>query len=91
VGDVPLPGCGLYCGPAGAVACTGDGEFIALKLLAREVYGWLEQQMPPTDAVRNALALFEDGVDIGLIVSTSSGYAADANAGMPWSYLTDSR
>ena len=91
VGDVPLPGCGLYCGPAGAVACTGDGEFIALKILAREVYGWLEQQMPPADAVRNALALFEDGVDIGLIVSTSSGYAADATAGMPWSYLTESR
>ena len=39
VGDVPLPGCGLFCGPSGAVACTGDGEFIALKILAKEVYG----------------------------------------------------
>ncbi len=45
VGDVPLPGCGLFCGPVGAVACTGDGEFIALKILAKEVYGWLEKNM----------------------------------------------
>ncbi|WLE97009.1 MAG: isoaspartyl peptidase/L-asparaginase [Candidatus Electrothrix communis] len=36
VGDVPLPGCGLFSGPAGAVACTGDGEHIALKLLAKK-------------------------------------------------------
>lgn len=90
VGDVPLPGCGTYCGPAGAVACTGDGEFIALKILAREVYGWLEQQMPVDDAVRKALTLFEDSVDIGLIVLTSTAYAADARNGMPWSSLTES-
>ena len=89
VGDVPLPGCGAYCGPVGAVACTGDGEFIALKILAREVYGWLEQQMPPKDAVQKALTLFEDGVDIGLIVLTSTACAADARNGMPWSCLTE--
>jgi len=91
VGDVPLPGCGLYCGPAGAVACTGDGEFIALKILAREVYGWLEQQMPPGDAVQKALTLLEDDVDIGLIVSTRSECAADSRNGMPWSCLTTDR
>ncbi|MDH3673642.1 MAG: isoaspartyl peptidase/L-asparaginase, partial [Gammaproteobacteria bacterium] len=90
VGDVPLPGCGLYCGPAGAVACTGDGEFIALKILAREVYGWLEKNVPPRDAVQRALSLFDDGVDIGLIVATSTAFAADARDGMPWSYLADS-
>jgi isoaspartyl peptidase/L-asparaginase-like protein (Ntn-hydrolase superfamily) len=28
VGDVPVYGCGLYAGPAGAVACTGEGEEI---------------------------------------------------------------
>lgn len=91
VGDVPLPGCGLYCGSAGTVACTGDGEFIALKILAKEVYGWLEHQMPPDDAVQKALTLFDDGVDIGLIVSTRSDFAAGARNGMPWSYLTDAR
>ena len=91
VGDVPLPGCGLYCGPAGAVACTGDGEFIALKILAREVYGWLEQKMSPGDAVQKALTLFADDVDIGLIVATGSECAADARSEMPWSCLTTAR
>jgi beta-aspartyl-peptidase (threonine type) len=83
VGDVPLPGCGVYCGSAGAVACTGDGEFIALKILAREVYGWLEHQMPPDEAVQKALMLFDDGVDIGLIIATSSDCAAAARRGSP--------
>jgi beta-aspartyl-peptidase (threonine type) len=89
VGDVPLPGCGLHCGPAGAVACTGDGEFIALEMLAREVYGWLEQKLPPDQAVKKALTLFAEGVDIGLIVTTGSDYAATCRMGMPWSYLTE--
>ena len=88
VGDVPLPGCGLHCGPAGAVACTGDGEFIALRILAREVYGWLEQKQPPDQAVKRALTLFAEGVDVGLIVTTSSAYAAACSDGMPWSYVT---
>jgi beta-aspartyl-peptidase (threonine type) len=88
VGDVPLPGCGLHCGPAGAVACTGDGEFIALRILAREVYGWLEQKQPPEQAVKRALTLFAEGVDVGLIVTTSSAYAAACSDGMPWSYVT---
>ena len=87
VGDVPLPGCGLHCGPAGAVACTGDGEFIALRMLAREVYGWLEQKQPPELAVERALTLFAAGVDVGLIVTTRSAYAAGCRDGMPWSYV----
>jgi hypothetical protein len=66
-------------------------EFIALRILAREVYGWLEQQMSPGDAVQKALTLFEDGVDIGLLVLTRSDYAADARKGMPWSYLIEAR
>lgn len=31
------------CDTVGAVACTGDGEYIALKIMAKEVYGWLEK------------------------------------------------
>jgi beta-aspartyl-peptidase (threonine type) len=88
VGDVPLPGCGLHCGPAGAVACTGDGEFIALRMLAREVYGWLEQNQSPEQAVKRALTLFAEDIDVGLIVTTDSAYAADCNDGMPWSFVT---
>ncbi len=89
VGDVPFPGCGLFCGPIGAVACTGDGEFIAVKVLAREVYGWLEQGMSPGDVVQKALTLFDDAVDIGLIVLTKNEFASSARNGMAWSHLTE--
>ncbi len=88
VGDVPLPGCGLHCGPLGTIACTGDGEFIALKILAREAYGWLEQGMSPQDIVKKALKLFDNSVDIGLIVLTKNGFASSSRNGMAWSQLT---
>lgn len=89
VGDVPLPGCGLFCGPVGAVACTGDGEFIALKILAREVYGWLEQGMSPSEAAQKAVTLFDDSIDIGLIILTKSEFASSARNGMAWSHITE--
>jgi beta-aspartyl-peptidase (threonine type) len=90
VGDVPLPGCGLYCGLAGAVACTGDGEFIALKILAKEVYSWLEKNMSPKEAANKALSLFDDSVDIGLIILTKNEFAANSKNGMAWSHLIES-
>jgi len=89
VGDVPLPGCGLFCGPVGAVACTGDGEFIALKMLAREVYGWLENNMNPNEAAEKAIALFDDSVDVGLIILTKNGFASNSRNRMAWSHLTE--
>lgn len=90
VGDVPLPGCGLFSGPAGAVACTGDGEFIALKLLAKEVYGWLEGKMNPSEAAEKAMTLFDNSVDVGLIILTHKEYASLARNGMAWSHLLES-
>lgn len=88
VGDVPLPGCGLFCGPLGAVACTGDGEYIALKLLAREVYSWLDDLSPSAAAIK-AINLFDESVDIGLIILNKNGFAAHARNGMAWSQQTE--
>ncbi|MCI5146790.1 MAG: L-asparaginase, partial [Candidatus Electrothrix sp. AR3] len=85
------PGCGLFCGPEGAVACTGDGEFIALKILAREIYGWLQEKMSADEAVEKALTLFDDSVDIGLIIVTQNDFAANARNGMAWSHRTEMR
>ena len=82
VSDVPMPGCGLFCGPLGAVACTGDGEYIARKVLAKQVYDWIEQKMTPDMAVEKAIALFEDSIDIGLIVLTKDGFSSNARRGM---------
>lgn len=89
VGDVPLPGCGLFCGPVGAVACTGDGEFIALKLLAKEVYGWLEGKMHPSEAAKKAMTLFDDSVDLGLIILTQNEFASLARNEMAWAHLLE--
>ncbi len=89
VGDVPLPGCGLYCGPLGVIACTGDGEFIALRMLAREIYSWLEQKISPTEATKNAMSLFDDSVDIGVIILTKNEFSSNARHGMAWSQLTE--
>ncbi len=90
VGDVPLPGCGLYCGDAGAVACTGDGEFIALKILAYEVFGWLkEKNMSADEAFKKALLLFDDSVDVGLIVVTAKDSSAGSKNGMAWAHLEE--
>jgi isoaspartyl peptidase/L-asparaginase-like protein (Ntn-hydrolase superfamily) len=89
VGDVPLPGCGLFCGPAGAVACTGDGEFIARKILAREVYGWLEAKVRATEAAQKALIVFDDSVDLGIVVLTRTEFASNARNAMAWSNVTE--
>ena len=89
VGDVPLPGCGLFCGASGAVACTGDGEFIALKLLANKVYTWLESSMGPDEAAQKAITLFDRYVDIGIIILTRNGFASNARNGMAWSHITE--
>ncbi len=91
VGDVPLPGCGLFCGPSGAVACTGDGEFIALKGLAKEVYGWLESKISPEKAAQKAMALFDESVDIGLIILTQTQFALNSRNGMACSHLLEIR
>lgn len=88
VGDVPLPGCGLYCGSLGAVACTGDGEFIALRLLAKEIYSWLIQNVSPAKAATKALGLFDSFVDIGVIILTKDEFASNSRHGMAWSKLT---
>ena len=73
----------------GAVACTGDGEFIALKFLAKEVYSMLERNISPTEAAQRAMTLFDESVDIGLIILTKNEFASIARNGMAWSSLTE--
>jgi L-asparaginase / beta-aspartyl-peptidase len=84
VGDVPLPGCGLYVGEHGAVAATGDGEYIARALLAYRAYGELERGRTPAQVVEWALGLLAVTVDVGLIVLDRSGFAGGARHGMAW-------
>ncbi len=84
VGDVPMPGCGLYAGEHGAVAATGDGEDIARSLLAYRAYLELERGRSVEQVVAWSLALLADSVDVGLIVVARSGFAGGARHGMAW-------
>jgi isoaspartyl peptidase/L-asparaginase-like protein (Ntn-hydrolase superfamily) len=84
VGDVPVYGCGLYAGPAGAVACTGDGEQIIKRFLAHSVYERLEQGVPAKQAVAQAVAMFPQRWDVGIIAVDRTGWGVAANRPMAW-------
>ena len=84
VGDVPLPGCGVYVGEHGAVAATGDGEYIARALLAYRAYCELEGGRTPGQVVEWALDLLAVKVDVGLIVISRGGFAGGSRHGMAW-------
>lgn len=84
VGDVPLPGCGLYAGEYGAIAATGDGEYIAKSMLAYRAYTQLEAGKSPEQVVAWSLNQLENNVDIGIIVINHTSFAGGARHGMAW-------
>jgi L-asparaginase/beta-aspartyl-peptidase (threonine type) len=79
VGDVPVHGAGIHAGPVGAVACTGQGEEIIRRLVARSVYEDLERGLAPQAAVEKALSDFPPDVDLGVIAVGRSGEGGGAN------------
>lgn len=84
VGDVPLPGCGLFAGAHGAIAATGDGEYIARSMLAYRAYMQIEAGKSPEHVVAWALDQLEHKVDVGIIVINKTGFAGGARHGMAW-------
>lgn len=84
VGDVPIQGAGLYVGPEGAVACTGNGEDIVRRLVARKVYEAIEAGATPRDAVDFAVAGFPRTVPIGIVALDRHQAYAAANQPMAW-------
>jgi isoaspartyl peptidase/L-asparaginase-like protein (Ntn-hydrolase superfamily) len=67
VGDVPMYGAGIYAGPKGAVACTGNGEDIVKHLVAKAAYDRLAMDLPAQEAVDQTLASFPERIDLGLV------------------------
>jgi beta-aspartyl-peptidase (threonine type) len=88
VGDSPLIGCGLFAGPAGAVAATGVGEEIARRVLSKAVYDELARGAGCEDAARRAVEAFDPAVDVGLLVTSGEGLAIVANRDMACATLT---
>jgi beta-aspartyl-peptidase (threonine type) len=85
VGDVPLIGCGLFAGDHGAVAATGHGEAIAMKLTAFRAYQMLENGENCDDVLKEVISWFDVSEDIGLLVVTQNDSAAGSNRSMAWS------
>lgn len=88
VGDSPIIGSGFYAGPHGAVAASGIGEHIIRHLLARTVYGWIEDGMALDAALKRGLDLFDKEVDVGLIAVSRTEAGALCYHGMPQSKMT---
>jgi isoaspartyl peptidase/L-asparaginase-like protein (Ntn-hydrolase superfamily) len=82
VGDSPLMGAGVFAGPHGAVAATGVGEEIVRRFLAKTVYDWLAEDVPPARAAQRAIAMFPEVIDAGLLVVGKSGQAVASNRNM---------
>ena len=83
VGDTPMVGSGFFAGPLGAIAATGVGEHIVRQMLARTVYGWLEQGMPLQQALQRGIDLIDKDVVTGLIGVTKTEAASCSNTHMP--------
>jgi L-asparaginase/beta-aspartyl-peptidase (threonine type) len=84
VGDVPIYGAGLYAGPAGAVACTGEGEQIIRGAVARTVYERMAHGVAAQQAVAAAVAEFPAQWDLGVIAVDAHGWGVAANRSMAY-------
>ena len=85
VGDVPILGSGLYAGPEGAVAATGDGEAIIMNMTAFRTYQLIEKGMAPDKIVEEVLGWFPESDAFGIILVTQKGHAGGSNRSMAWS------
>ncbi len=86
IGDVPLPGCGLYAGPKGAVAFTGIGEEILRRNSAIRAYDRLACGIPAPEVLREIGEWFGE-VEFGCILLGPETHAAGTNRDMAWSFL----
>ena len=91
VGDVPMPGCGLYAGRHGAVAVTGDGEALVRSMLAHRAYARLEQGQSLATITTWALGSLPPEVDVGIILVDETGFYGAARDGMAWCGLSEQR
>ena len=78
VGDTPVLGAGSFCGPAGAVSCTGHGESIMRAGMARYAYDLLAQGADVMEAASEAVRYLVDEIRGfgGLVILDAKGNRA---------------
>lgn len=81
-GDVPVIGGGSYCGPAGAVTCSGHGEPVVRVCLAKYAYDLLEHGAGAQETAERAVDYLVAAVagNAGLIVLDRFGNRAWATS-----------
>lgn len=84
VGDSPIVGAGVYCGPAGAVSVTGVGEEIIRRVLSKFVYDRMAGGRRTQAACDDGLRLFKRSVPIGIIAVGRDGAGEACNRAMAW-------
>jgi len=84
VGDSPIVGAGIYCGPAGAVSVTGHGEEIIRQVLSKFVYDRIAEGRRTQTACDAGLRLFKKSVPIGIIAVGKDGPGEACNRAMAW-------
>ena len=84
VGDSPIIGAGIYCGPEGAVSVTGHGEEIIRRVLSKFVYDRLAAGRTTQAAAEEGLRLYKRTVPIGIIAVGKGGAGEACNRPMAW-------
>ncbi len=79
IGDSPIPGCGFYAGPSGAVCATGIGEEIIRRMLCRQVHDWIASGEEVRRACERGVAQFAADVPVGVIAISRRGFFITAN------------
>jgi beta-aspartyl-peptidase (threonine type) len=91
VGDSPMIGCGFYAGPSAAVACTGIGEEIIKRMLARTAYDSIANGKQVREACRKGISPFPGSTPAGIIAIARSGCAIVSNRPMAHCALIEAR
>ncbi|MFQ6106059.1 MAG: isoaspartyl peptidase/L-asparaginase [Thermoplasmata archaeon] len=81
IGDTPIIGSGIYCGPLGAVSATGIGEEIVRRVLSFRIYEKLGE-MPAKEACEWGISLFPPEIPVGVVAVSPSGSAVASNREM---------
>ncbi len=87
VGDSPIFGAGLYAGPHGAVAATGEGEEIVRRMACLRIYDRMAAGDSARAAGRAVLAEFPQAIVVGFIVAGRTDCWAGSNREMPYAIL----
>jgi beta-aspartyl-peptidase (threonine type) len=87
VGDSPILGAGLYAGPAGGVAATGEGEEIVRRLLCFRIYQRMAAGETTEDACRAELEDVPETIPVGVIAVGRDGAFGGSNRQMPFAVV----